>query len=126
HLVAFAVTLVLVVFLHVVLGEMVPKNVALAGPERAALVLGPAMMFCVTVLKPLVIALDAASDAVLHLLRIEPRSARASTFTREEVEAMVDESRNEGMLAKGEYERLAGALGLGSRTVREVLLPLDQ
>ncbi|MGH3414077.1 MAG: hemolysin family protein [Marmoricola sp.] len=126
NVVAFAVTLALVVYFHVVLGEMVPKNVSLAGPERAAMVLGVPMMALVTVLKPAVIALDVTSDAAVRLLRIEPRSSRISSFTLEEVEAMVDESREEGLLEEDEYERLAGALGFTSRTVADVLLPLDR
>lgn len=124
HPVAFAVALAVVVYLHVVLGEMVPKNIALAGPERAALVLGVPMMAFVTVFKPAVVVLNWLADSVVRLLRLEPTNAVATTFTREEVEALVDESRDEGMLAEGEYERLSGALGFTSRPVSAVLLPL--
>jgi CBS domain containing-hemolysin-like protein len=126
HPVSFTVAMLCVVYLHVVLGEMVPKNIALAGPERAAMVLGPPMVAMVTVLKPVVYALDAAANAVVRLLRVEPVTEVTSTFTLQEVEAMVDESHDEGMLEQGEYERLAGALGFTSRTVAEVLLPLEQ
>src|SRR6476469_2176811 len=126
HPVAFALALALVIYLHVVLGEMVPKNLALAGPERVAMVLGPPMVAMVTVLKPMVLLLDALANAVVRMLGIQPRSDVISTFTLEEVEAMVDESREAGMLEQGEYERLAGALGFTSRTVADVLLPLDQ
>lgn len=124
HGVSLAVALALVSYLHVVLGEMVPKNVSLAGPERAALVLGPPMMALTTVLKPFSTALNAAADVCVRLLRVEPRSELTSTFTLEEVEAMVDESRQVGLLEEGEYERLAGALGFTTRTVADVLLPL--
>ena len=126
HPVAFTIALLIVVYLHVVLGEMVPKNLALAGPERAALIFGPPMMLIVTGLKPVVWILNAVANGVLRLLRIEPREEVSSSFTREQVEAMVVESRHEGMLEQGEYERLAGALGFTSRTVQAVLLPLDQ
>jgi CBS domain containing-hemolysin-like protein len=126
HPIAFTLALACVVYLHVVLGEMVPKNLALAGPERAAMVLGPPMVAIVTLLKPIVFGLDAVANAVVRLFRVEPRNDVISTFTFEEVEAMVDESHDEGMLDQGEYERLAGALGFTSRTVSGVLLPLDQ
>jgi CBS domain containing-hemolysin-like protein len=126
HPVAFTVAMVCVVYLHVVLGEMVPKNVALAGPERAAMVLGPAMVALVTVLKPIVTGLDALANVVVRALRVEPRRDVVSSFTLEEVEAMVDESRHEGMLDQSEYERLSGALGFTSRSVADVLLPLDR
>lgn len=125
HPIAFAVALGLVVYLHVVLGEMVPKNIALAGATRAALVLGPPMMVVVTVLKPLVVVLNAIANGVLRLIRIEPRDEVSSSFTRDEVAAMVDESRHEGLLDPDEYNRLAGALGFTERTVDTVLLPGD-
>jgi CBS domain containing-hemolysin-like protein len=126
HAVGLAIALAVVSYLHVVLGEMVPKNISLAGPERAAMVLGPPMMALTTVVKPFAIALDAAANALVRLLRVEPRSAVTSTFTLEEVEAMVDESRQVGLLEESEYERLSGALGFTSRTVGDVLLPLDR
>jgi CBS domain containing-hemolysin-like protein len=126
HPVAFVVALSIVVYLHVVLGEMVPKNLAIAGPERAALLLGPPMMLVVTVLKPLVVTLNAIANGVLRLMRVEPKDEVSSTYTREEVAALVDESRGEGLLPQDEYDRLAGALGFTERTVTSVLLPVAE
>ncbi|GGF38909.1 membrane protein [Marmoricola endophyticus] len=125
HPVAFAIALLLVVYLHVVLGEMVPKNLAIAGPTRAALVLGPPMMLVVTLLKPVVWSFNLVANLVLRALRVEPRDEVASAFTRDEVGAMVAESREEGLLEQGEYQRLADALGFTERTVEAVTLPLD-
>jgi CBS domain containing-hemolysin-like protein len=126
HPIAFVLALLFVVYLHVVLGEMVPKNLALAGPERAALAFGPPMMAVITMLRPVVALLNAIANAIVRLLRIEPRDDVSASFTREQVEAMVDESHAEGLLEEPEYERLAGALGFTSRSVEVVLLPLDQ
>ena len=125
HPVSFVVALTVVVYLHVVLGEMVPKNIAIAGPERAALVLGPPMMLVVIVLKPVVVTLNAIANTILRLIRVEPRDEVASAFTREEVASMVDESRGEGLIREDEYDRLAGALGFTERTVTDVLLPRE-
>jgi len=117
------IALGIVAFLHVVLGEMVPKNVTLAVPERAVLILAPLMYAMVRVLRPLIAVLDAIARGTLWLLRVEPRQEVASTFTREEVAAMVEESRGEGLLRQDEYDRLAGALGFTEKTVADVLLP---
>jgi CBS domain containing-hemolysin-like protein len=125
HPIALAVALVLVAFLHVVLGEMVPKNVTLALPERAVLILAPVMFAFVTVLRPLIVVLDAVARGTLRLLRVEPKHEVTSAFTREEVAAMVEESRGEGLLQQGEYDRLAGALGFTEKTVADVVLPVD-
>ncbi|KAA1415940.1 HlyC/CorC family transporter [Nocardioides humilatus] len=123
HPVGFAVALGFVAFLHVVLGEMVPKNITLAGPDRAALLLAPPMLGLVTVLRPVITLLDAMAKAILRLLRVEPKDELSSTFTREEVAALVEESRGEGLLAKDEYDRLAGALGFTEKTVTGVMMP---
>lgn len=123
HPVSFVLALTIVVFLHVVLGEMVPKNIALAGPERSALVLAPALVGVVTLLRPLIVGLNAIANMILRLLHVEPRDEITSTFTREEVAALVEESRGEGLLAEAEYDRLAGALGFTEKTVAAVVMP---
>lgn len=125
HPVAFVIAMTVVVFLHVVLGEMVPKNIAIAGPERAALVLGPPMYGIVLVLRPLIGGINALANGLLRLMRIEPKDELGSTYTREEVAALVEESHGEGLLAEDEYDRLAGALGFTEKTVAEVTMPLD-
>ncbi len=122
HPIAFAIALLVVVYLHVVLGEMVPKNIAIAGPERAALVLGPPMMGIVTLLRPVISVLNAIANGTLRLMRVEPRDEVSSTYTREEVAAMVEESRGEGLIEEDEYDRLAGALGFTEKTVEAVLM----
>ena len=71
HPIAFALGMSIVVYLHVVMGEMIPKNLALAGPDRAALVLGPPIWAIVTVLRPVIIVINAVASAVLRLVRRE-------------------------------------------------------
>ncbi len=70
HPIAFAIGLSIVVYLHVVMGEMIPKNIALAGPERAALVLGPPMWAIVTVLRPVIVVINAIATLVLRLFGV--------------------------------------------------------
>jgi CBS domain containing-hemolysin-like protein len=118
HPIAFVIALMIVVYLHVVLGEMVPKNIAL--------VLGPPMMALVTVLSPVIRALNAIANATLRLLRVEPKDEISSAYTREEVAALVEESRGEGMLAEEEYGRLTGALGFTEKTIADVVLPVSE
>ena len=122
HPVGFAIALSIIAFLHVVLGEMVPKNITLAGPDRAVLLLAPPMLALVTVLRPVIVALDTMAKVILRVLRVEPKDEMSSTFTREEVAALVEESRGEGLLAKDEYDRLAGALGFTEKTVGGVMM----
>ncbi|QYJ05123.1 hemolysin family protein [Nocardioides panacisoli] len=122
HPIAFAIALVIVVCLHVVLGEMVPKNIAIAGPDRAALVLGPAMFTIVTVLRPVIVTINALANGILRLLGIEPKDEVSSSFTRQEVAALVEESHGEGLIAEDEYDRLSGALTFTEKTVEAVTI----
>ncbi|WP_300682772.1 hemolysin family protein [Nocardioides sp.] len=126
HPISFLIALCVVAFLHVVLGEMVPKNVTLAGPERAVLILAPAMWQMVKVLRPLIMVLDAIAIGALKLLRIERKDEVESTFTLEQVAVMVEESHGEGLLEADEYDRLSGALGFTEKTIAEVVLPVDR
>jgi CBS domain containing-hemolysin-like protein len=125
HPIAFVLAMSIVVYLHVVLGEMVPKNIALAGPDRAALVLSPPMMAIVTMLRPVIAVMNFLANGVLRLIRIEPKDEVSSSFTREEVAALVEESRGEGMIEAEEYNRLAGALGFIEKAVATVVMPQD-
>jgi CBS domain containing-hemolysin-like protein len=123
HPLSFVLALLVVVYLHVVMGEMIPKNLALAGPDRVALVLGPVIWGFVTVLRPVIIVINAIASAILRLLGVRLMDEVSSSFTREEVAALVEESRGEGLLEEEEYDRLAGALGFTEKTVAAVLMP---
>jgi CBS domain containing-hemolysin-like protein len=125
HPASFVVGLAIVVYLHVVMGEMIPKNIALAGPDRAALVLGPPIWFIVKLLRPVIVVINAVAAAVLRLAGVQLMNEVSSTYTREEVAALVEESRGEGLLEAEEYDRLAGALGFTEKSVASVLMPSD-
>jgi len=124
HPTSFVIALLIVVYLHVVMGEMVPKNIALAGPDRAALVLGPAVWAIATVLRPLVLVINGLARLILKAMGVELQDEVSSTYTREEVSALVEESRGEGLLAQHEYDRLSGALGFTERTIASVVMPV--
>lgn len=123
HPISFAIALTFVVFLHVVYGEMVPKNLALAAPDRAALFLGPFMLAVVAVLKPLVVSLNAIANGAVRVVGIEPKGEVASTFTHDEVAGLVEESRRQGLLDDDEYDLVTGALDFHQGTVAQVLMP---
>ncbi|MEV8506804.1 hemolysin family protein [Actinoplanes sp. NPDC051475] len=121
--VAFVLALGIVVFLHTVVGEMVPKNITLAGPERSALILGPFMLAFCTATRPLLTAMRWASRTVLRLWKIEATDAVKTVFTAEELAGMVTQARAEGLLGTEQYERIHAALGLSERTAADTLRP---
>jgi CBS domain containing-hemolysin-like protein len=126
HPAAFVVALALVTVLHVVLGEMVPKNVALADPEGSAQWLAPVLAVTVQVVRPLIWVLNEIANLVLRLFRVQPRDEVASAFTRDEVALLVDESRRGGLLAAEAHRRLGGALAFETATAGVLTLPLSR
>ena len=126
HALAYLLALSVVVFLHMVVGEMVPKNIALAGPERAAMWLGPPLARLARVLRPVIAFLNAFANLLLRLLGVEARDEVESVYTSEELAHLLQDSREAGLLGRGAQERLADALELGRRPVREVLLERDR
>ncbi|MEU4743672.1 hemolysin family protein, partial [Actinosynnema sp. NPDC023658] len=126
HGVAFALALIIVVALHTVLGEMVPKNLAIAGPERTALLLVPAHYWFCRLVAPLLRGFTVASTAVLKLMGVTPKDELESAYTRDELALLIGQSRQEGLLEDSEHRRLAQTLSSAERTVSDVLVPLDR
>jgi CBS domain containing-hemolysin-like protein len=122
--VAFVVALLLVTFLHVVVGEMVPKNTAFSVPDRAALLLAPPLVAVSRAVRPVIWSLNAVANAVLRAFRVEPRDEAASTYTLEEVEGIVELSRREGTL-RDDAGTLAGAFEFTERRVADEEVPLE-
>lgn len=120
---AFVVALVLVTYLHVVFGEMVPKNTAFSVPERAALLLAPPLVLVSRLFRPIIAALNWAANGVVRLFGIEPKDEATSTFTLEQVAGIVEQSRREGMLADT-AGALAGAFDFTDKRVAEEEVPL--
>ena len=85
---AFAVALMVVTFLHVTFGEMVPKNISVSVADKAALFLAPPLMFVARLVRPVIVALNWSANHILKLLRIEPKDEVNSTFTLEEVQSI--------------------------------------
>lgn len=126
HPIAFVVALALVVVLHIMLGEMVPKNIALAGPERAAMLLVPAHLLFIRLARPLIGFYNWSANISLRALRIDPKDELEATVTEGELSVMLAESRDEGLLDAQEHERLTRALTTSARPVREVAIGLSE
>jgi len=126
HPVAFALALLIITVLHVVLGEMVPKNVALAGPETAAVWLSPVLAAMIRVVRPVIWLLNGMANVTLRAVRVTPRSEVVSAFTRDEVADMIEESHRGGLLDDPDRDLLGGALAFDRATASDVALPFDE
>ncbi len=97
-IIAFVVALVVVSYLHVVFGEMVPKNLAFSLPDRAVLLLATPLMWVSKLFYPIIVALNWIANHTVRLFGVVPKDEAASTFTLEEVATIVNQSRIEGVL----------------------------
>ncbi|MGX5210926.1 hemolysin family protein [Streptomyces violaceus] len=126
HPVAFVIALTLATYLHMLIGEMVPKNIALAAPVSSALLLGPPLVALTRALKPVVFGINTFANVLLKLLRVEPKDEVESVFTDDQLARMVLDSSQAGLLSRADGERLRDALELGTRPVGEILVPAQR
>jgi CBS domain containing-hemolysin-like protein len=120
--VAFVVALLLVTYLHVVFGEMVPKNTAFSVPDRAALLLAPPLVACSRVFRPVIAALNRSANAVVRATGVEPKDEATSTYTLEEVAGIIEQSQRGGTLADTSGA-LAGTFEFTTKTVADEQVP---
>jgi CBS domain containing-hemolysin-like protein len=122
---ALALALFIVVYLHVVVGEMIPKNLALAGPERSALILVPLLLFITRALRPIISVMEAIAKSLVRLFGVEPKDEITSAFTVEEVEHILAESRHEGLIEEGQHGLVGAALEFSDKDAVDVAVALS-
>lgn len=124
-MIAFAVALVLVTFLHVVFGEMIPKNLAFSVPERASLLLAPPLVVVSKIFNPVIWSLNTVANGILRLFKVEPKNEATSTYTLDEVAGIVEQSTREGTLSDASGT-LAGAFEFTEKKVFDVDVPMAE
>jgi CBS domain containing-hemolysin-like protein len=124
-LIAFLIALLLVSYLHVVFGEMVPKNLAFSVPDRAVLMLATPLVWVSKLFHPVIVSLNWIANHAVRLFGVEPKNEAASTFTLEEVTTIVNQSRIEGILddAAG---TVSAALEFTDKKASDIAVPLTQ
>jgi len=123
--VAFIVALLIVSYLHVVFGEMVPKNLAFSVPDRAVLILATPLVWVSKVFHPVIATLNWLANGVLRLFRVEPKNEASSTFTLDEVATIVSQSTSEGVLDDSSGA-LAAAVEFTDKKARDIAVGLDR
>ncbi len=123
--VALLLALLIVAYLHVVIGEMVPKNLAIAGPQQAVLLLAPALLFISHVLRPVIRLMEGLAKAMVRALGIEPKDELTSAFTADEVAIIVAESHREGLIESDRHGLARRALEFSDRVAGDFAVPLS-
>lgn len=126
HTVSFLVAITTVVILHVLLGEMVPKNIALAGPEKVAMLLVPPYLLWVKATRPVIAVYDWCARTVVRAMGVQPKTELENAVSMVELAEMIAQSRSEGLLDPEEHMRLSRALQIRNRVAGDVAVPLTQ
>ncbi|WP_427870980.1 hemolysin family protein [Leucobacter luti] len=121
----FVLTLLGVSYLHVVFGEMVPKNAAFSMPDQAVLLLAPPLVMVSRIFKHVIRALNAIANGVLRMFGVEPKSETNSTYTLEEVASIVSHSTREGVL-EDRSGALTAAFEFTTKRASDLVVPSDK
>jgi CBS domain containing-hemolysin-like protein len=123
HTISFVIGLTIVVFFHMVIGEMAPKNVAIAEPEKSALIIALPFRVFVNVFRPFIHLLNMTANGLLRLMGVEPVAALRSSLSAQEIGSMIAQSAREGMLDRFEHQLLSGAIVFSDLDAASVMVP---
>ena len=123
HGIALAIALLIVVFLHMVIGEMAPKNIAISNPERAATALALPFRGFIVVFRPLIALLNATANGVLRLSGVEPADALEVGHSAEDLAVIIGTGRKEGVIEDFAHRLLSGAIVFGDLDASAVMVP---
>lgn len=126
YVLAVVLAVAIVVFLHMVVGEMAPKSWAIAHPERSAVLLALPFRGFTWVARPVLSLLNALANGTLRLVGVQPQAELAQVHGPKELQMLIASSKEHGMLAEPEHRVLAGAIDLDTTDLSEVLIPLDR
>ena len=125
HAVALGIALLVVVFFHMLIGEMIPKNMAIASPERTLQIVALPVRALIVPVRPIVVALSWAAGVILKLLGVDSSMGLMTGHTPDELAGILSASSDEGLIPAADADLLAGVLELGQRPVRTIMVPRD-
>ena len=123
HSVSASIAFALITLLHVVLGELIPKSIALQYTERTALFVTRPMAFITKIFTPFIFILNGFGNMVLKMLKIPPASGTHLSHSAEELEIIIDASCNEGMLNETEKDMLQNVLKFTDLNAKQIMVP---
>jgi CBS domain containing-hemolysin-like protein len=123
HGIALVIALFIVVFLHMVIGEMAPKNIAIASPERLARALAMPFRGFIWFFRPLIVLLNGMANAVLRLLGVEPTDRLEAGHSAEDLAVIIAAGQEEGVIEDFTHRLLTGAIIFGDLDASEVMIP---
>jgi len=121
--IAIVLAFLIITFLHVVVGELVPKGVAIGSSERAALAVSAPVRAFFILFKPLIWVLQRSSELTLNMLGLEPPGAEGAPYSEAELRMLLSRSTEEGEIEQEEQEMVHKVFDFGDKEVAEVMVP---
>jgi putative hemolysin len=118
---SFGLVVAAITFLSVVIGELVPKRLALASPEQLACAMAPTMRWLSRVSAPVVHLLSQSTDVLLKLLGVS--ASNEPDITEDEIKAMIRQGADSGVFEEVEHDMVQRVLRLGDRTIKTLMTP---
>jgi CBS domain containing-hemolysin-like protein len=123
HSISIAIAFTLITFLHVVVGELAPKSIALQDPESTSLVVAGPTLWAERIFKPAIWVLNGTGNALLRLVNVQPASGHQLVHSVEELRMLVSASAESGVVQEDESEMLQAVFDFRSLLVRQVMVP---
>jgi CBS domain containing-hemolysin-like protein len=123
HSLSAAIAFAVITFLHVVIGELAPKSIALQNPEKTSLVVARPTLLAEWIFKPAIWVLNGAGNAFLRLVGVRPVAGHELVHSVEELKMIVTASTEGGVVEEEESEMLHAIFDLGDLVVRQVMIP---
>lgn len=123
HTISAALAFTFITFLHVVVGELAPKSIALQNPENTSLFVARPTLWTEKIFKPAIWLLNGAGNGLLRLVNIHPASGHQLVHSVEELKMLVSASAESGVVEAEEREMLHAVFDFGSLVVRQVMIP---
>jgi CBS domain containing-hemolysin-like protein len=123
HTLSAALAFAVITFLHVVVGELMPKSIALQRPEATALFVARPTLLSELVFKPAIWLLNGTGNLLLRLIGMSPARGHEMVHSVEELRMLVEASGEHGVLERSEQDMLDAVFDFGDATAREVMVP---
>jgi CBS domain containing-hemolysin-like protein len=126
HSAAVAVAFLLITFLHVTFGELIPKNVALQATDRTVLWLAAPLIVFARLTRPLTLLMSGTANRVLRLFGFEPAQGEESVHSVEELLLLIEDTEEAGVLDADTADYLENVFRLSGKKVRDCMIPADK
>ncbi|MCA1406379.1 HlyC/CorC family transporter [Ensifer sp. IC3342] len=123
HAIAVAVSFIIITALHIVLGELAPKSLALQRSEGTALAVVRPLALFLFLLRPAILALNGLGNLVLRLIGLRPGAGEASLHSPTELKLLVAESQEAGLLDAAQQELVERIFSIGDRRISDIMTP---